>query len=93
MKHLTSNFKQLLTEYELQIKNDRTKNIKCHCQMLGKTFEEYFKDYSEFLRISEFIRFGSHSWNFIRFWKIVLILSSDRSLKIEFTKFEIMSFG
>lgn len=94
MKHQSfSGFKQFVTEYELQIKNDRIKYIKCHCQMLEKTFEEHFKDYSEFFRISESIRFGEHSWNLSQFWKIILNLSSDRSLKIEFTKFKLMSFG
>lgn len=88
------NLEQFVTE--LQVEADLIKNIKHHCKMLKTTFEEYFKeDYSEFFWIRNpfILDLYDIPKTLTNNEKEILIeLSCDESLKMEFTKLELGDF-
>lgn len=88
------NLEQFVIEHELQVEDDIIENIKRHCQMFKKTFEEYFKeDYSEFYWIRNSFVLEVIPGTLTNFKKEYLIeLSCDKGLKIEFIKLELDEF-
>ncbi|KAL4135395.1 hypothetical protein QTP88_007009 [Uroleucon formosanum] len=89
-----SNLEQFVTEHEFQVEADIIKNIKYHCKMLKTTFEEYFKDYSDFFWIRNLLILDLDIPKTVtnKEKESLIELLCEESLKMEFTKLELGEF-